>query len=405
MLAVLGRDAAQGHSNGTQDDERLLSRIQTRMHGLSPPAPALEIVGATVFEPDGGFEQRTVVIDDSGRFAEGGDGRLVLDAARLWAIPGAYDCHSHITWNDFHRDQRERKSPAQRDRETAEALAATIRGGVLNLRDAGGAPKSLQDAVASGALAGPRLQISVEMIGATHAGTAETMRGHVEAAIGLGAQWIKLVATAGSSTPGDAVLASNFSEAEIKAATETAAEGGARVIDHTWGGDSADWAIEHGAASIEHGIYLTPAQVGAAVAAGMTFVPTITIYRQVRDMVLAGKLDGVAFDRIMAVIAAHEDVVRLADREGLPLAIGSDFTTPEQHGTNLIEIFCAHPCRDRSGLRPARRHRTRRRALRGPGRRPHRTRRPRRPRAPLGRPDGPRYVRRPRPRRGRTEGG
>jgi imidazolonepropionase-like amidohydrolase len=298
----------------------------------------LEIIGATVFEPDGRFEQRTVVIDDSGRFAEGGDGRLVLDGARLWAIPGVYDCHSHITWNDFHHDQRERKSRAQRDSETADALAATLRGGVLNLRDAGGAPKSLQDAVASGALAGPRLQVSVEMIGATHAGTADTMRGHVEAVIGLGAQWIKLVATAGSSTPGDAVLRSNFSEAEIKAATATAAEGGARVMVHTWGGDSADWAIEHGAASIEHGIYLTPAQVSAAVAAGMTFVPTITIYRHVRDMVLAGKLDGVAFDRIMAVIAAHEDVVRLADREGLPLAIGSDFTTPEQHGTNLIEI-------------------------------------------------------------------
>lgn len=305
---------------------------------MSPPAPALEIVGATMFGLDGLFEQRTLVVDEAGRFAAGGDGRLVLDAAGLWAIPGVYDCHSHITWNDFHHDQRERKSQAQRDRETADALAATLRGGVLNLRDAGGAPKSLQDAVASGALAGPRLQISVEMIGATHAGTADTMRGHVEAAIGLGAQWIKLVATAGSSTPGDAVLASNFSEAEIKAAAETAAEGGARVMIHTWGGDSADWAIEHGATSIEHGIYLTPTQVRAAAAAGMTFVPTITIYRHVRDMVLAGQLDGVAFGRIVAVIAAHEDVVQLADREGLPLAIGSDFTTPQQHGTNLIEI-------------------------------------------------------------------
>src|SRR6187551_2858921 len=98
------------------------------MYDMSPPAPALEIVGATVFEPDGRFAQRTVVIDDSGRFADGGDGRLVLDAARLWAIPGAYDCHSHITWNDFHREQRERKSRAQRDRETADALAATLRG-------------------------------------------------------------------------------------------------------------------------------------------------------------------------------------------------------------------------------------------------------------------------------------
>ena len=105
------------------------------------------------------------------------------------------------------------------------------------------------------------------------------MRAHVEAALAKGAQWIKLVATAGSSTPGDAVLKSNFSEAEIRAAVRTARDGGARVMMHTWGGDSASWAVEHGVTSLEHGIYLTPEQVSAAAAAGMTLVPTLTVYQ------------------------------------------------------------------------------------------------------------------------------
>jgi len=318
---------------------------------MIPGNPALLISGALVMDESGGFASRTVTVTADGLFGEVGPpsqdppptaptppSAEVLDGRGLWMIPGVYDSHCHITWNDFHHDQRDRKSEQQRAAETAAALLATLHGGVTSLRDAGGADAQVQAAVATGRLPGPRLQVSVDMIGAAQAGTADTMRGHVEAALAKGAQWIKLVATAGSSTPGDAVLKSNFSEPEIRAAVETARAAGARVMMHTWGGDSTDWAIEHGVTSIEHGIYLTAAQVSAAAAAEMTLVPTLTIYRHVRDMVLAGELEGVAFDRIVDVIAAHERVIGLADDLGLPLCTGSDYSIPWQHGTNLVEI-------------------------------------------------------------------
>jgi imidazolonepropionase-like amidohydrolase len=319
--------------------------------------PALVISGAQVMDAAGRFVPGTVTVTADGRFgdvtpadtvspapeapAPAADTVLadtVLDGRGRWLLPGIYDCHCHITWNDFHHDQRDRKTPQQQAAETAAALWSTLRAGVTSLRDAGGAPAWVQAAAGTQVAPGPRLQIAVDMIGADQAGTASAMRGHVEAALAKGAQWIKLMATAGSSTPGDAVLKSNFSEAEIRAAVETARAGGARVMMHTWGGDSADWAIEHGVASVEHGIYFTPEQVSAAAAAGMTLVPTLTIYRLVRDMVLSGELGGVAFDRIVAVIEAHEDVIGLARDRGLPLAVGSDYSTPEQHGTNLVEI-------------------------------------------------------------------
>jgi imidazolonepropionase-like amidohydrolase len=319
---------------------------------MIPDSPALLISGALVMDESGGFAARAVTVTADGLFGEVSPASQnplssttatptasqVLDGRGLWMIPGVYDCHCHITWNDFHHDQRDRKSEQQRAAETAAALLATLRGGVTSLRDAGGADAGVRAAVNTERLPGPRLQISVDMIGAAQAGTAETMRGHVESALAKGAQWIKLLATAGSSTPGDAVLKSNFSESEIRAAVETARAAGARVMVHTWGGDSTDWAIEHGATSIEHGIYLTAAQVSAAAAAEMTLVPTLTVYRHVRDMVLAGELEGVAFDRIVDVIAAHQRVIELADDLGLPLCIGSDYTTPRQHGTNLVEI-------------------------------------------------------------------
>jgi imidazolonepropionase-like amidohydrolase len=311
---------------------------------MSTDTPALVITGAQVMDEAGRFAPGTVTITADGTFGAVGPagtdpaGADVLDGRGQWLLPGIYDCHSHITWNDFHLEQRERKTAQQQAAETAAALRATLRAGVTSLRDAGGAPAWVQAEAGTPAVPGPRLQISVDMLGAAQAGTSDTMRGHVEAALAKGAQWIKLVATAGSSTPGDAVLKSNFSEAEIRAAVETARSGGARVMMHTWGGDSADWAIEHGVTSIEHGIYLTDAQVAAAAAAGLTLVPTLTVYRLVRDMVLAGELEGVAFDRIVDVIAAHEQVIGLACERGLPLAVGSDYSTPEQHGTNLLEI-------------------------------------------------------------------
>lgn len=285
---------------------------------------SVAIAGALVMDDVGGFAPRTVTITEDGRFGPAATPDQVIDAAGMWLIPGVYDCHCHITWNDFHGGTSARATEA--------ALLATLRAGVTSLRDAGGAAATLRGGV------GPRLQVAVDMIGAAQAGTPDTMRGHVEAALAKGAQWIKLVATAGVATPADSVLDSHFSEAEIRTAVDTAQAGGARVMMHSWGGDSIDWAIEHGVTSIEHGIYLTSAQMSAAAAAGMTLVPTLTIYREVRDMVLAGELDGVDPGRIRDVVATHERIIPLARDLGLPLCVGSDFGMAAQHGRNLVEI-------------------------------------------------------------------
>jgi imidazolonepropionase-like amidohydrolase len=305
------------------------------------PSGEWAIVNALVMDAKGGFVGRPSVGISAGLFTDFNaerTGRDVLDARGLWLIPGVYDCHTHISWNDFHLEDRDRREPAERARLTAASVAATLRGGVTSARDAGGADAGLRDAVAGGRLPGPRLQISVDMIGPAQAGSVAAIRTAAQRALDRGAQWIKLMATAGVATPGDAVLASNFSREEIQAAVATADRGGARVMVHTWGGDSADWAVEAGAASLEHGIYLTQEQVSRAADAGVTLVPTLTIYRHVRDMVLDGRLGGVPSARIVDVIEAHELVVRRARDSGLPLAVGSDFTVPAQHGTNLVEV-------------------------------------------------------------------
>jgi imidazolonepropionase-like amidohydrolase len=205
----------------------------------------------------------------------------------------------------------------------------------------------VRDAIADGSVEGPRLRVAVEMIGADDAGAG--FRSRVVEALDAGADWIKLVGTIGVSAVAGQEIRSHFSEAEFRFAVDTAREAGARVLVHAWGGDAIDRAIEAGVASIEHGMYLTPVQAAKAAAAGLTFVPTLTIYRLVRAMVAAGELDGVPLDRLDEVLASHRAAVRTAYEAGLPLAIGSDFSTVEQHGTNLVEIAALM----RAGVEPA----------------------------------------------------
>lgn len=235
---------------------------------------ALSIRNARIFQPTGSFETAGLSIRN-GLYSDTAEGIAgTIDGEGLWVIPGVYDVHTHISWGDFHRENREGRSEAERAQQTRDALRATLRAGVTSARDGGGAPAALRDELAAGEFPGPRLQVAVDMIGPADAGSTDAVRRAVGAALDKGASWIKLVATAGVATPGDEVLHSNFSREQFHAAAEEAARGGARLMVHSWGGDSVDWAIEVGAASIEHGIYLTEAQASRAADAGTVFVPT-----------------------------------------------------------------------------------------------------------------------------------
>jgi imidazolonepropionase-like amidohydrolase len=185
------------------------------------------------------------------------------------------------------------------------------------------------------------------MIGPDDAGPR--FRQRVVEALAGGSDWIKLVGTIGVGSVAGHEITSHFSEDEYRFAVDTAREAGARVMVHAWGGEAIDHAIETGAGSIEHGMYLTPVQAAKAADAGLTLVPTLTVYRLVAGMVEAGELEGVPLDRLREVLAAHERAVRTAYDAGLPIAVGSDFATVEQHGTNLVEIAALV----RAGLPPA----------------------------------------------------
>lgn len=327
------------------ETEHLARRVSA-----TPPA-TLVLHGASVLDEQGSFVDGLTVVVEHGVVRSVGprptstprDAEHV-DLAGHWLMPGVVDCHSHVFWNEFHAADRDTVPLTYRTLAATRSLGETLRAGVTSVRDAGGADRGVRDAVRDGVIAGPRLQIADWILGpddSAHSkdpGAPDRLRRRVREVVARGAEWIKLMATGGVTAPEGSELDSFFTAEEFRAAVDEAARGGARVMVHAWGGDAVTWAIDAGAASIEHGIFLTDEQAAAGARARVTLVPTLTIYAEVHAMALAGALPDFVAERTARVAEAHPLAVRRARDAGMAVALGSDFGTPEQHGRNLAEI-------------------------------------------------------------------
>lgn len=259
-----------------------------------------------------------------------------FDASGLWLIPGLVDAHVHAAWHAFDAADRSALDNAATAAATASGLARTLAAGITRVRDAGGLTAAALAEVP--AAARPSVQLSVRMLDRAAADAAGGLDRAVEAVLAEGARWVKLVATAGVAAPAGAGLEPVFTAAETRDAVRRAERAGAGTMVHAWGGQAIDDAITAGATSIEHGIFLTAEQAAAAADAGLTFVPTLRIYTLVQRMIAAGALPAAFRGRVEEAVAAHPAAVLRARDAGLPIALGTDSGTPDQHGTVRLEF-------------------------------------------------------------------
>lgn len=253
-----------------------------------------------------------------------------------WIMPGLVDAHLHAGWHAFDAADRARVSDEDTHRATTDALARTLRAGVTSVRDAGGLTIAALQRIPPALR--PRVACSVALIDRARADAAGGLDRAVDEVLHAGATWVKLVATDGVASSSRATLDSHFSAAEFASAARRAASAGAGVMVHAWGGNAIDHAIESGAASIEHGIFLTAEQARRAAEAGTTFVPTLRIYRLVQHMIAEGGLPAAFSARVDEAVARHPHAVRLARDHGVVIALGTDYGTTAQHGTNRLEF-------------------------------------------------------------------
>ena len=262
-----------------------------------------------------------------------------LDGRALWVVPGFVDAHTHLGWTDFSEPDREARTPAERTRLIAQNMAATVAAGFTGARDAGGLGPAWFTGAESPADPTPFISGSIELLTRESVHAAGGMEAAVTQVLEQGAEWVKLIATEGVASPDGVPLESHFSREEFRTAVRIAANANARVMVHAWGGNAITWAIEAGAHSIEHGIFLTADQAQLAAQAQVTYVPTLIIYRLVLAMIDNGELPHTFRDRVAHAVDAHPEAIRIARDAGLAIAAGTDFGTTAQHGTNISELY------------------------------------------------------------------
>ncbi|MGB7963140.1 MAG: amidohydrolase family protein [Propionicimonas sp.] len=310
------------------------------------PLPAgdhdhLTVVGARVLGPDGSFAAVDELRIRHGHFLavaeDAAAATLVVDARGLWLTPGFVDAHTHLSWHDFDEAARGEQSEATRVERTAQACRRTLQAGITLARDAGGLDQRLGNALSAAGEPLPLVRRSIDIVGAPDACGERHLRGRVAELADAGAQWIKVAATPGVGAAGRH-LEPVFTPVELAAIMSSAHRAGLPVMVHAWGGDPLTWALELGARSIEHAVFLTAAQARLAASVGAVVVPTVWIYRDVLALATAGVLPQRLAGAARLAVESHPAAIRECLAAGVGLALGTDAGMDHQHGANLREV-------------------------------------------------------------------
>ena len=307
----------------------------------------LAIRAGTVIDPGTGqvLHDQTILVVDGKISAIGAnltvpDGAKRIDLSHEWVAPGLMDAHTHLTLTEVLGDapfesfylSEANAYRALRGMHNAQVL---LNRGFTTIRDVGNdgeyAMIDVERAIDRGLFAGPTIIGSGKIIapfgGQSHAiphergafwayeyldaDTPDEVRKAVRRNLYYGAGVIKLVA---DNNPYHA------SEEELHAAVDEAHRAGVPVAIHVYGGSAAQAAIDAGVDSIEHGFFLTDAQMAEMKAKGIFLVGT-DLPRAHLDII--GTSGGI-FPPPDVLAPRIIDRLRRAHRLGVNMAFGTD---------------------------------------------------------------------------------
>jgi len=289
----------------------------------------------------------------------------VIDWSAYTVLPGLMDLHTHLV-GDIQSSNIAAPllSTAARDVLAGAANArATLRAGFTTVRDVGAyrgfTDVALRDAIAAGQVEGPRMFVAGAYVTVTGGGgevigyapdvmvPAEFRRGvadnaaevrlRVRELLSGGANFIKVIATGAVLTAGTTPAASEYSEAEIRAAVDMAAERGSYVIAHAHGAEGIHRAIRAGVRSVEHASYLDDEGIALMRRHGTWLVADVYNGDYIDEV---GKRDGWS-EEILRKNRETTDIQRTAFtkalRAGVKIAFGTDAGV-YPHGQNARQF-------------------------------------------------------------------
>ncbi len=317
----------------------------------------LVLTNARLLEPEAGRLRENMSIrieeDRIADLAEGAtapDGVKSIDLGGKVVMPGLIDCHMHVvSWSlDLWSNMTAPSSLSAL--RAARVLEETLLRGFTTIRDLGGADHGLVRAIEDGLIVGPRLVICGKGLSTTGGhcdlrqrtddrpgimsdrlgsmglivdgvdAVRETCRTYIKE----GADFIKIMANGGVSSPNDPIHSIQFSRAEIEAAVEEAENAGFYVAAHVYTDRAIGRCVDLGVRSLEHCNLIEPETAARAAERGCIAVPTLVAYEA---LAREGKALGLGADSLAKI-----DIVRDGGRRslgimreaGLPMAFGSD---------------------------------------------------------------------------------
>ena len=288
-----------------------------------------------------------------------------IDAQGGYILPGLIDTHVHLMFEITPIEKSLATPFSLNFYKAIQHMRRTIDAGITTVRDAGGTDYGVKQAVEQGLVIGPRMQISISVLGITGGHTdgwnpsgtvtslfpeypgnpdgicdgVESVRKKVREVLRAGAEVIKVCSTGGVLSPTDHPEFTQFSVEELRVMVE---EGqfrrGIKVMAHAQGAEGIKNAVRAGIHSIEHGIFLDDEAISMMLDAGTFLVPTLLAPLAVVEIGEAtGAMPEYGLRKAKETIEIHKDSIARAYQAGVRIAMGTDAGVMP-HGTNLREL-------------------------------------------------------------------
>ncbi|MBS0518108.1 MAG: amidohydrolase family protein [Proteobacteria bacterium] len=274
------------------------------------------------------------------------------DIAGLTLLPGLIDAHAHLTLSGT-IDGFSSSLAVSRARLTLSALEnaqACLQGGITALRDCGGVDHvelAVRDACNSGRHPGPTIRAAgkfICMTGGANYSVARIADGPTEIVaavreqIHVGCDCIKLMATGGVLTPGNAVEQAHYTCEELAVGVREAKRFAKPVASHAIGAAGALNAARAGVDSIEHGVFLTDECIREMLARQIFLVPTLAATTNIMANLQNG-FSAEVREKVERAAQSHRRSVKAYHDAGGRIAMGADTGTPfNPHGRNAQEL-------------------------------------------------------------------
>ncbi|MBS0284553.1 MAG: amidohydrolase family protein [Proteobacteria bacterium] len=279
-------------------------------------------------------------------------GAEVIDLSSKTVLPGFIECHDHISSNG---DRRPLNRFTQTTGDATIAAVANARReieeGFTTVRDLGSdgisAPAVIR-AIATKQIVGPRYWTALQAMGPTGGHSdrqnglspavsiagrdAAIIDGPEDAVVKVrqhrrdGATVIKIMPSGGVGSIGDDPNHMTMTDAEMKAAIDTAHELGLKVAAHAHGKQAIDHAILAGVDSIEHGTYSDAESYKLMKEHGTFLVPTLLVADAIYQNAVKHPetLPPTVADKAIAVTPVMIGNAGRAYKAGVKIAFGTD---------------------------------------------------------------------------------